>query len=165
MYDSGDNDNNLLDYQNDMYDDTKHLRRQTELVAKDNALFKFCTSLPKNLVFDAGFGLLYKESNKPVLSDNRFNYCYCPCSSTMSKWQRQFNVQPIICSKNEKCTPVGLLDHLRSHSDVYHRAVKIYLEILYAKMLEWTKEGRKASRGIEWENGIEWEKYVWSKFE
>ena len=34
---------------------------------------------------------------------------------------------------------------------------KIYLEILYAKMLEWTKEGRKASCGIEWE------KHVWSK--
>ena len=48
------------------------------------------------------------------------------------------------------------IDHLRSHDDVYHKAVKFYLENLYSDVLEKTKPGRKAS------HGIKWEKHVWS---
>ena len=54
----------------------------------------------------------------------------------MGKWQKQFNVQRDYCSNNTKCTPAGLIDHLRSHNDVYHKAVKFYLENLYSDILE-----------------------------
>ena len=137
-----------------MYDDLKYLRHRTQLTAKHNALYKFCMTLPSNLVFSTGFNLVLKEWDRPILSDKRFDNCYCPCSRKMSKWQVQFNVHPNICNKNVKCTPAGLLDHLGSYHDMYHRAVKFYLENLYAEVLEDTKAGRKASHGIKWEKHV-----------
>ena len=75
----------------------------------------------------------------------------------MSKWRVQFELPNVICGKIKKSTPVGLLDHLGSHDDIYHRAVKFYLKNLYSEVLGDKKPARKAS------GGIKWEKNVWSK--
>ena len=99
------------------------------------------------------------DVERPVLGNPRHNWCYCPCSRKMSKWQNQFDVQTDSCSNIKKCTPAALFDHLRSHDDVYHKAVKFYLEDLYSDVLEDSKPGRKAS------HGIKWEKHVWSTSE
>ena len=140
-----------------MYDNTKYIHRHTNLSTKKDNLFKFCMALPYNLVFSTGFDLVSKEWNRSILSDKRYNYCFCPCSCKMSKWHVQFELPNVICGKNKKSTPVGLLDHLGSHDDIYHRAVKFYLKNLYSEVLGDKKPARKAS------GGIKWEKNVWSK--
>ena len=156
MDDATDNDDHSIDSLDVMYDDTLDICCLTCLTAKWNALHKFCMALPSNLVFSTGFDLVSKEWDRPILSDKCFNYCYCPCSRKMSEWQGKFNIdlQHNICSKNVKCTPFGLLDHIGSYDDMYHRAVKFYLENLYTEVLEETKQGRKASHGIKWEKHV-----------
>ena len=153
-----DNDDDSLESFDAMYDDTKDWRRRNNLDNKCNSVDKFCMALPNNLVFTTGFDLV-KQFDRPILSDTRCNCCYCPCSHKMSKWQKQFNVQRESCSDIKKCTPAALFDHLRSHDDVYHKAVMFYLENLYSDVLEDSKPGRKAS------HGIKWEKHVWSTSE
>ena len=69
----------------------------------------------------------------------------------MSKWQEKIKIdlQDNICSKHKKeFTPVGLLDHLCSYDDMYHRAVKFYLDNLYREVLQESKQARKAQCGI-----------------
>ena len=151
-----DNDDDLLDSGDAMYNNTKEWRRRKNLDYKCNSVHKFCKALPNNLVFTTGLDLVSKEIDRPILGDTRYNYCYCPCSCKMSKWQKQFGVQRDYCSNIKKCTPAALFDHLGSIDDVYHKAVKFYLEELYSDVLENSKPGRRAS------HGIKWEKYVWS---
>ena len=38
-----------------MYDNTKYIHRHTNLSTKKDNLFKFCMTLPYNLVFSTGF--------------------------------------------------------------------------------------------------------------
>ena len=157
--DDTDDDDDSLDSLDAMYDDTKDWHHRSNLDYKRISVEKFCMALPNNLVFTTGFDLVSKEFDRPILSDTRYNCCYCPCSHKMSKWQKQFNVQRNSCSNIKKCTPAALFDHLRSHDDVYHKAVMFYLEDLYSDVLEDSKPGRKAS------HGIKSEKHVWSTSE
>ena len=80
-----DNDDSI-DSEDAMYDEFKDIHHHTCLTASKNNLHKFCMTLQSNLVFSRGFDLVSKELDRPILSDKR--YCYCPCSSKMSKWQK-----------------------------------------------------------------------------
>ena len=133
--DDTDNDNDLLDSCDAMYNNTKEWHHHNNLDYKRNSVDKFCMALPKNQVFTTGFDLVLKEFHRPILGDTCYNYCYCPCSCKMSKWQKQFDVQRDYCSNIKNCTPAALFDHLLSIDDVYHKAIKFYLEELYFNVL------------------------------
>ena len=119
-----------------MYDEFKDTCRHACLTTSKINLHKFCIALPSNLVFSRGF-----EIDRPMLSDKR--YCYCPCSSKMREWQKKIKLDLHCSTKKKKFTLVGLLDHLCSYDDIYHRAVNIYSENLYAEVLEESKQGTK----------------------
>ena len=123
-------------------------------------------ALPNNLVFTTGFDLILQELGhveRPVLNNPCHNWCYCPCSRKMSKWQSQFDVRTDSCSNIKKCTPAALIDHCGTHDDMYHKAVLFYLQDLYSDVLDDALPGRKARR--EACRGIKWEKKVWSTSE
>ena len=83
-----------------MYDEFKDTHRRACLTTSKINLHKFCMALPSNLVFFKGF-----EMDRPMLSDNC--YCYCPCSSKMSKWQKKLKLDLHCSTKKKEFTPVG----------------------------------------------------------
>ena len=168
FYVDTDDDDESLDSLDAMYDDTKDWRRRNYLNDKRKSISRFCMALPNNLVFTTGFDFVLHEREhedivRPVLGNPLHNWCYCPCSRKMSKWQNQFDVQTDSCSNIKKCTPAALIDHCGTHDDIYHKAVLFYLQDLYSDVLDDALPGRKARR--EACRGIKWEKYVWSTSE
>ena len=120
-----------------MFDELKETRRGACLKSSRINLHKFCMALPSNLEFIKGF-----EMNRPMVSNNL--NCYCPCSKKGGEWQNKLNLELYCSTKKKEFTPVGLLDHVSSFNDMYHMAVKFYLENLYAEALQESKQARKA---------------------
>ena len=74
-----------------------------------------------NLIFDAGFHAIGFQVNGE-------KNCYCPCSSKMIKWRKQFSVDGVIdvkvtCDRNKKrgnrMGPNSLMAHLCSVKHIF----------------------------------------------
>jgi len=84
---------------------------------------KFIEQLPNHFLFTVGFDADFLKRS-----------CCCPCSTSISgQWQLLYDRSGLASNGacNKYFDPHGLLQHLQSQKDPYHRGILVYLNELY----------------------------------